>query len=738
KTRLKLPVRFGKIHYLRSPGASSLVRTRVQQFSDEFIEGALELYDGAGKPCVLVDGFRAISIAGARRSGPLGGNRDLLYHVAWEQSPALLMPPPRPPVRLSRLKEIAGEALEQVISTRGRSELQACMAACDDLAAAQLAHGLREMGLRTDWNAFTADSLGVTESMRPIFERLLAGLAQRGLVEGNGDTYRATPAFATAAKSARETLRSFIAKFPGHLAEGLLCAGNCAELGPILRGEKEAVQVLFGGAGADLLDQFYGDGLFTSQWLAAMASAVQEIARDMPEGRGLRILEVGAGTGGLSSQLLPLLDRGLHNYTFSDVSPAFFAGAMQKLAAFPEVQFKIFDLEKPAGEQGFEAGAFDLVVGANVIHAVGDVRFALRNIYELLAPGGTLLFIELATPQLWTESVFGLTSGWWRFADRDLRPLQPLLERSQWEAVLREVGFSETASLPGLIGPRGGEGQIGLLARKRWVDSAPKESTAQPDAEIPNEKSWLMFADSSGLGDRLAERLRAAGAQCRVVHRGAAFRCDHKDSFTLRAEVLEDWKRLFEACAHDAPPERLIYLWTLNEPQDGCSALMGADALLHLAQAIELTRPSQKLHIDLITRGAQPVGRKMNATAVAQAPAIGLLRVMLSEHPHFACRGIDLSPIDAASDDTLLWSELRRTDSEREIAFRGEARYVQRLGRGRPTREQWLDDDTPMRLESRERGHLDSVRFAPFKMPPCGPGQVLIDVKAAGMNFRDA
>ena len=737
KTRLKLPVRFGKIHFLRSPGASSLVRTRVQQFSDEFIEGALELYDGAGKPCVLVDGFRAISIAGARRSGPLGGNRDLLYHVAWEQSPALLMPPPRKPVRLSRLKEIAGEALEQVISTRGRSELQACMAACDDLAAAQLADGLLEMGLRTAWNVFTADSLGVTESMRPIFERLLAGLAQRGLVEGNGDAYRATPAFATAAKSARETLRSFIAKFPGHLAEGLLCAGNCAELGPILRGEKEAVQVLFGGAGADLLDQFYGDGLFTSQWLAAMASAVQEIARDMPEGRGLRILEVGAGTGGLSSQLLPLLDRGLHNYTFSDVSPAFFAGAMQKLAAFPEVQFKIFDLEKPAGEQGFEAGAFDLVVGANVIHAVGDVRFALRNIYELLAPGGTLLFIELATPQLWTESVFGLTSGWWRFADRDLRPLQPLLERSQWEAVLREVGFSETASLPGLIGPRGGEGQIGLLARKRWVDSAPKESTAQPDAEIPNEKSWLMFADSSGLGDRLAERLRAAGAQCRVVHRGAAFRCDHKDSFTLRAEVLEDWKRLFEACAHDAPPERLVYLWTLNEPQDGCSALMGTDALLHLAQAIELTRPSQKLHIDLITRGAQPVGRKMNATAVAQAPAIGLLRVMLSEHPHFACRGIDLSPIDAASDDTLLWSELRRTDSEREIAFRGEARYVQRLGRGRPTREQWLDDDTPMRLESRERGHLDSLRFAPFKMPPCGPGQVLIDVKAAGMNFRD-
>src|SRR4029434_4246557 len=48
-----------------------------------------------------------------------------------------------------------------------------------------------------------------------------------------------------------------------------------------------------------------------------------------------------------------------------------------------------------------------------------------------------------------------------------------------------------------------------------------------------------------------------------------------------------------------------------------------------------------------------------------------------------------------------------------------------------------LDPAVPLRLESRERGHLDTLRFAPFALPPCGPGEVLIDVKAAGMNFRD-
>ena len=61
--------------------------------------------------------------------------------------------------------------------------------------------------------------------------------------------------------------------------------------------------------------------------------------------------------------------------------------------------------------------------------------------------------MDTATPQLWTEAVFGLTSGWWRFTDRDLRPEQPLLGRANGKRVLRETGFSETASLPGLIGP---------------------------------------------------------------------------------------------------------------------------------------------------------------------------------------------------------------------------------------------------------------------------------------------
>jgi acyl transferase domain-containing protein/NADPH:quinone reductase-like Zn-dependent oxidoreductase/NAD(P)-dependent dehydrogenase (short-subunit alcohol dehydrogenase family)/SAM-dependent methyltransferase/acyl carrier protein len=738
--RLRLPVRFAKILFLRSPGPSSLVHAAVQQCNEECLEGRLEMYDGAGKPCVLIDGFRAVSVSGARRPGQSGANRNVLYHLAWERTPEQKRPPSEQPLRLERLRQVAQTALDQVLAIRGRAKLEDAMAAGDELAATQLAHGLREMAAFVGSSGkFTAESLQVSAPMRAVFARLIAGLAKRGWLEKDGDGHRPTPSFGKAADSAQGVLRSFITNHSGHLSEGLLCAANCAELGPILRGEKDAVQVLFSGSSAEMLDQFYGEGLYTSHWLAAIAAAVQEAARHLPEGRGLRILEVGAGTGGLTSHVLPLIERDLHSYVFSDISAAFFSGAMQKLAGFPGVEYKILDLEKPGTEQGFEPGSFDFIIGTNVVHAVCDLRSTLKHIHDLLAPGGNLVFMDVAIPQLWTEAVFGLVTGWWRFTDRELRPFHPLLGRSQWEVLLRETGFAETASLPGLVGPEG-EGQIGLLARKAWQATAVAGSpAAETDLQTPEESSWLVFADASGLGDQLVSKLNAAAIRCRVARRGENFLRDGTDEFTLRVEVADDWKQLLRACADDAPPDRFVYLWSLDAQRsnDGEAELMGTDALLHLTQAIQSIQYSTKLRIDLVTRGAQPPGRAMKAVTVAQSPLIGLLRVILNECPNLTGRGIDLPPIASDSDESLLWSELLRQDGEREVAFRGQARYVQRLARGPSRRDEWLDPTVPLRLESSERGHLDTLLFKPFAKPDCGTGEVLIEVKAAGMNFRD-
>jgi len=733
---LRLPVRFARILFLRSPGAACLVRAGVKQATDEFVDGGIEMYDETGRPCVRIDGFHAVSVEGGRRSGTTGKGRDLIYHVAWEQAAAPVQASLQPPVPLDRLCAVARHALDEVLDLRGRDALESASAAGDELTAAQVACGLREMGAGSSaGGSFTADSLGVAVSMRDSFAQLADNLVEQKLLSKEGATYHLTPAFVTAAAGSSGLLGASLGMYPGHLPEALICGATCAELGPIMRGEKDAIQVLFASGGADLLEQFYGDGLVTSPWLAAIGRAVEEAARELPEGRGLRILEIGAGTGGLASQVLPLLEPGRHSYVFSDVSAAFFPAARQKLAAFPEVEFKTFDLEKPGSDQEFEGGWFDLILGTNVVHAVSDVRAALRHLHELLAPGGSLLFVDVATPHLWLNAVFGLTAGWWRFSDRELRPHHPLLHRAQWETVLREVGFSETASLAGLIRPQGGESLIGLMARKAWVQPALSAPVA---LDPPLEKSWLVLADASGLGDQLVAQLRGCGVRCRVAYRGDRFAVDRPDAFTLRAEVPADWKQLLESCVAE-PPERFVLLWSLDEAAPGSNEpaeMLGTDALFHLAQALEAAAPAARLRVDVVTRGAQALGRN-HSVALAQAPVIGLLRVVANEHANFTCRGIDLAPCAASADGARLWHELLETDTEREVAFRGEARYVRRIERGLQPREQVLDRTVPLRLESRERGLLDALRLVPFALPACAAGEVAIEVRAAGMNFRD-
>ena len=336
----------------------------------------------------------------------------------------------------------------------------------------------------------------------------------------------------TVADSAQEALRIFARQNPGHLPEGLLCAGNCAELGPILRGEKDAVQVLFSGAGAELLDQFYGDGLSRATGWRRSARRCRRQRAICPKAADCASWKLAPAPAGLASQVLPLLERGLHTYTFTDVSAGFFPAARQKLAAFPEVEFKTFDLEKPGVEQEFAAGSFDFIIGTNVLHAVSDIRATLWSSARTARAGRQPLFMDMATPQFGPRRFSVSRSGWWHFTDRDLRPEQPLLERAQWETCWHKSGFDETLRCRGLIGP-------GWRRPDRIVGAEGLAPTvaAIRDGDSPREKSWLIFADASGLGDS-ARRTAACRRRAMPSRTTGGTICRHrKRRFTLRVEA---------------------------------------------------------------------------------------------------------------------------------------------------------------------------------------------------------
>jgi SAM-dependent methyltransferase len=100
----------------------------------------------------------------------------------------------------------------------------------------------------------------------------------------------------------------------------------------------------------------------------------------------LRILEVGAGTGGTSALVLEELfgcsPRGHQlyaSYTFTDTSAGFFAQARERFKDRPGVRYEVLDISEDPLTQGFELESFDLIIAANVVHATPSLNITLLH-----------------------------------------------------------------------------------------------------------------------------------------------------------------------------------------------------------------------------------------------------------------------------------------------------------------------------------------------------------------------
>ncbi|TFG57540.1 MAG: class I SAM-dependent methyltransferase, partial [Deltaproteobacteria bacterium] len=270
-----------------------------------------------------------------------------------------------------------------------------------------------------------AAGLGIVPRHRRLFGKLLDVLREEGLVERRGEEWAGTgkPPGPDPDKIV-ELLRE---RHPRLKAQVELTAKCGRRLPAVLRGEEDPLHLLFEGGSFEATEALYRDSPSAQAFNALVREAVSElVGKSLPGGK-IRVLEVGAGTGGTSSAVLPVLPPGRTEYSFTDISNAFLVRAREKFADFPFLRFQLLDIERDPQAQGFTPGGFDLVIAANVLHATADMRETLRHVRSLLAPGGSLLLLEGTRTERWVDLKFGLTEGWWKYTDLDLRPSGPAL-----------------------------------------------------------------------------------------------------------------------------------------------------------------------------------------------------------------------------------------------------------------------------------------------------------------------
>ena len=442
-----------------------------------------------------------------------------------------------------------------------------------------------------------------------------------------------------------------------------------------------------------LLEQFLRaspDGRAAAETLRR---AVLQLAARWPQGRPLRVLDVG---GGAARMVLDALSGwgGSLRYVATDASPEVAGRLAARLAGHADASALAWNPQ--TDDVAMLGTRFDIVLSSPSRRGLDDA--ALATLQRALAPGGLLLATAPLPNALWTW-VFGQQADWWR------AEVQPLDSENAWQQRLASQGFEDIATY--------------RLAETAWPAAlmvARRATFELPQAMAPSQSTMLIVAEKDdAIAAALAARLAQTGIAANVI---------------VPPEVGDgqDYTAALGALADGGLD--VIALPQTTGDRDAVSATNLR--LMRVLTVARLTAANhEKARLWIVTRDAQGA-----VAGVAEEAALwGLGRTIANEMPGLDCRLLDLSSALEADDAAvMLADELVTPGEEREVLLTPQGRSVLRLrrGAGRAAPVQG-----PVKLAAITPGRLDGLDWQPQTLAAPGPGEVAIIVRAADVNFRD-
>ncbi|SMY28223.1 unnamed protein product [Zymoseptoria tritici ST99CH_1A5] len=188
----------------------------------------------------------------------------------------------------------------------------------------------------------------------------------------------------------------------------------------------------------NMLERTYTEMVGVPFLMSCISEVMRQIAHRYPQ---MNILEIGAGTGALTKAVLKGLGSAFDAYTFTDISSGFFERAEKRFQEFShKMEYRPLNIEVDVGAQGYQHGAYDVVGATNVLHATKSIKNSLRNVRQLLKPGGYLILVEWTGDNLGIFTSYAGLPGLW--LSEDGRTDGPLLSKDEWDEHLRDTGFS--------------------------------------------------------------------------------------------------------------------------------------------------------------------------------------------------------------------------------------------------------------------------------------------------------
>ncbi len=279
---------------------------------------------------------------------------------------------------------------------------------------------------------------------------------------------------------------------------------------------------------------------------------------------------------------------------------------------------------------------------------------------------------------------------------------------------------------------------------------------------------WVILMDEGHVGQELCQRLKSRGGRVFEVYRErSAVPQSGSDSFyqidpESRESFIEVLSKIVGQCnraevsnsqtASVNALNGLVYLWgldaasgdeRLNVTSLNASTVLTALAPLYLVQAWESLEQAPQTRLAVVTAGAQSLDSELELTDVAQAPLIGIGRVIASEIAKFRTKLIDLPRNLLASDidhllDELLCVGSESTADEDEVLWRDGDRFVHRFS---PQVDRPIAPDAarsvPCQLRLGSSAGIEELHYRSQPERALRAGELEIEVLATGLNFSD-
>ena len=428
-----------------------------------------------------------------------------------------------------------------------------------------------------------------------------------------------------------------------------------------------------------------------------LCEALHEIAFEWPKGRPFRILELGAVGGVATRRILDRLAPSNVSLTYVASSPEAEQAARLSFLAKSFAGVSACHWSPQDGVERLAGAKFDIIVAVNACARLGLDTAHFRSLRDLLAPGGVFIATEPEPNALW-DLVFGQSQGWWQAAARN-GYASPLRLSEEWGVDLASAGFEATVAGASTAMPWSFGVFLGAASPR---DEAPRLNPPKPN-------SILLAAGDSAFADAVESRLNEVGY--RVA------RADYSEPFLTGDEAPEVVAFLAEESLSEGPAE--------------CASRQTAALAQVAAKAAELHAA-----LWVITRDAQQAASLQETACLAGGALWGLGRVLVNEMPRLSVRLLDLGgnalPAERAQQ---VAAELTTVTDADEIVWTPQGRHLLRARRGLPPR--WAGESDVLTLRCRHPGGLDALGWEIGISRSVRPGQVEIEVHAAGLNFRD-